>query len=54
MIGGRETSPQLNTIMKITVLGDGSLSLRRRDLSRYMSHEGESICRGGTPTSSDN
>ena len=41
----RETPPQLNTIMNITVLGDGSLSLRRRELSRYMSHQGMSICR---------
>ena len=44
--------PQLNTIMNITVLGDGSLRLCRRELSQYMSHEGEFICRGDTPTDS--
>ena len=29
------------------------LRLCRRELSRYMSHEGESICRGDTPTESN-
>ena len=33
-----------------SVLGDGSPRLRRRELSRYISHEGESISRGDTPT----
>ena len=33
-----------------SVLGDGPAKLRRRELSRYMSHEGEFICRGNTPT----
>ena len=33
-----------------SVLGNGLPRLCRRELSRYVSHEGESICRGDTPT----
>ena len=41
--------------MNITsLLGDGSPRQRRRELSRYVSHEGESIYRGDTPTVGSN